>query len=84
MTVTRGTFRATAMFPYAAFGPVLVPMGILWKALSCPFVAVGRGIGAISIPPLPDTDMTGRVVIVTGANTGKQQSVQRQYNNRQQ
>lgn len=65
-----GTFRAPTMLPYAAFGPVLVPMSILWKALSCPFVAVGRGIGAISMPPLPDTDMSGRVVIVTGANTG--------------
>ena len=49
------------------------PVALVWKTCATPFLAMLRALGLVS-PPLQvpcDVDMSGRVVIVTGANTGE-------------
>ncbi|CAM9848675.1 unnamed protein product [Discosporangium mesarthrocarpum] len=59
------------MIPYPVFGTVLVPLAMCWKAISSPVVFLLQLAGATSVQPkLPTIDMSDRVVIVTGANTG--------------
>ena len=51
----------------------LFHLGITWQMISGPFIAVLRPLGLFPKPLLPpqDVDLSGRVAIVTGANTGE-------------
>ncbi|KAG5183799.1 hypothetical protein JKP88DRAFT_198915 [Tribonema minus] len=46
------------------------PCAVLWSVVSRPLVAAGRLLGVLSTPMLPDVDLTDKVCIVTGSNTG--------------
>lgn len=50
---------------------VAVPVGLVWFPSSLLMEAIQRGCGLLAPPALPEVDMSDRVVIVTGANTGK-------------
>ncbi|CAN0283970.1 unnamed protein product [Pylaiella littoralis] len=55
------------------FGVVAVPLAVAWSAVSRLSLAVLRGVGLLRpapVSPIADVDVSGRVVIVTGANTG--------------
>lgn len=47
----------------------VIPLILPWKLGSLPVEAVLRAFGCLK-PPVPDVDVSGKVVIVTGANTG--------------
>lgn len=56
------------------FGAVLVPLGAVWSVASRPSLALLRA-GKLCPPPVnlleAREDLSGRVIIVTGANTGE-------------
>lgn len=47
-----------------------MPLAVIWKTITSPFAAVLRATGMLKNPVMPDVDLSHRVVIVTGANTG--------------
>lgn len=59
------------MLLYAVFGAVMLALAMVWKACLSPFVAMLRAMGLSPTFSYPDVDMSGRVAIVTGANTGE-------------
>lgn len=54
-------------------GTIAAPLMLMWKACSSPTMDMLRAVGLQSPPAFPpyDVDMSSRVVIVTGANTGE-------------
>ena len=52
---------------------LVTPLTLLWKACSSPALGTLRAVGLQPRPSFPpyEADMSRRVVIVTGANTGK-------------
>lgn len=61
-----------AMLSIVTFTCIILPIAFPWKFFSIPLEAVLHGIGWWSSPaPVPEMDMTHKVVIVTGANTGE-------------
>lgn len=50
---------------------LVTPVTLLYAACAAPCLALLRAVGLRPSPPLPDEDLSGRVIIVTGANTGK-------------
>lgn len=58
------------MVPVAVF-TVLLPLAVVWKTVSSPFSAVLHAMQALSpADAMPTEDLSDRVIIVTGANTG--------------
>lgn len=62
----------TTMLSLATFTGVVLPLAFLWKVCLIPLEAILRGIGWWKSPAaVPKVDMTQKVVVVTGANTGQ-------------
>lgn len=54
--------------------PVTISLSTVWKLCTSPFEAALRATGVFAPAGLPDVDLSDRVVIVTGANTGEDDS----------